>query len=68
MAWRQEGRSAGTWNIVQTPKGRKAAAKKLFALNPLTVVMEATGIYYLDLAIELATAGFPVSVLTPPPP
>lgn len=65
MAWRQDGRSAGTGNIVQTPKGRKAAVKKLLALNPQTIVMEATGIYYLDLAIELAAAGLPVSVINP---
>lgn len=65
MGWRDEGRSAGAWEIAQTPKGRKAAVKKLLALKPLSVVMEATGIYYLDLAIELSAAGLPVSVINP---
>lgn len=65
MGWRDKGRAAGSWDIAQTPKGRKAAVKKLIALKPLSVVMEATGIYYLDLALELSTAGLPVSVINP---
>lgn len=65
MAWRQKGRTAGTWNIEQTAKGHKAAVKKLLSLKPVCVVMEATGIYYLDLAIALSTAGLPVSVINP---
>ena len=65
MGWREKGRSAGSWEILQTPKGRKTAVKKLLALKPISVVMEATGIYYLDLAIELHAAGLPVSVINP---
>lgn len=65
MGWRDKGRAAGSWEISQTPKGRKAAVKKLLALKPLSVVMEATGIYYLDLAMELSAAGLPVSVINP---
>lgn len=65
MVWRDKGRAAGSWDIAQTPKGRKAAVKKLIALKPLSVVMEATGIYYLDLALELNAAGLPVSVINP---
>lgn len=65
MGWRSNGRPAGSWDIEQTPKGRKAAVKKLLALKPLSVVMEATGIYYLDLAMELTAAGLPVSVINP---
>jgi transposase len=65
MAWRQKGRTAGTWNIEQTPKGHKLAVKKLLSLKPVCVVMEATGIYYLDLAIALSNAGLPVSVINP---
>lgn len=65
MGWRAKGRSAGSWEIDQTPKGRKAAVKKLLSLKPLCVVMEATGIYYLDLALELSAAGLPVSVINP---
>lgn len=65
MAWRQKGRTAGTWDIEQTPKGHALAIKKLLKLKPACVVMEATGIYYLDLAIALSKAGLPVSVINP---
>lgn len=65
MGWRSDGRSAGACSIDQTPSGRKAAVNKLLELKPLSVVMEATGIYYLDLAMELSAAGLPVSVINP---
>ena len=65
MGWRQNGKTAGQWDIQHTPKGRKAAANKMMGLKPLSVVMEATGIYYLDLALELHAAGLPVSVINP---
>jgi transposase len=65
MGWRNNGRPAGSCDIDQTPNGRKAAVSKLLALKPLSVVMEATGIYYLDLALELTAAGLPVSVINP---
>lgn len=65
MGWRQNGKTVGQWEIQQTAKGRKAAVNKMLALKPLSVVMEATGIYYLDLALELHTAGLPVSVINP---
>jgi transposase len=65
MGWRNNGRPAGSCDIDQTPSGRKAAVSKLLALKPLSVVMEATGIYYLDLALELTAAGLPVSVINP---
>lgn len=65
MGWRNNGRPAGSCDIDQTPGGRKAAVSKLLALKPLSVVMEATGIYYLDLALELTAAGLPVSVINP---
>jgi transposase len=65
MGWRNNGRPAGSCDIDQTPSGRKAAVSKLLALKPSSVVMEATGIYYLDLALELTAAGLPVSVINP---
>ena len=65
MGWRQNGKTVGQWEIQQTAKGRKAAVNKMLALKPLRVVMEATGIYYLDLALELHAAGLPVSVINP---
>ena len=45
VAVRKDGRPAGQWDIAQTPAGRKAAVKKLLALKPKSIVMEATGIY-----------------------
>lgn len=62
---RKDGRPAGQWDIAQTAAGRKAAVKKLQALKPKSIVMEATGIYYLDLALELHAADLPVSVINP---
>ena len=49
----------------QTPAGHARLAKRLKALNPSCVVMEATGIYYLDLALALHEAGLPVAVINP---
>jgi transposase len=65
MGWRQSGKTSGQWAIQHSPKGRKATVEKLLRLKPLSVVMEATGIYYLDLAMELHAAGLPVSVINP---
>jgi transposase len=49
----------------QTPQGHQKALKRLKSLNPERIVMEATGIYYLDLAMILANAKLPVSVINP---
>ena len=38
---------------------------KLKPISPTAVVMEATGIYYVDLARSLYSAGLPVSVINP---
>lgn len=65
MSWRENGRTAGSWEIAQTPKARKIAVKKMLGLKPVSIVMEATGIYYLDLALALSEAGLPVSVINP---
>ena len=49
----------------QTPQGHARLARKLARLQPRCVVMEATGIYYLDLAVALHAAGLPVAVINP---
>lgn len=49
----------------QTPEGHAAVVRQLKKLKPEFIVMEATGIYYLDLAVALADAGLPVSVINP---
>jgi len=49
----------------QTPAGHKALAKYLKKRKVQQVVMEATGIYYLDAAMTLHAAGLRVSVINP---
>lgn len=65
MAVRRNGKSAHVESFEQTPAGHAKAIKRLQALQPRHVVMEATGIYYLDLAVALSEAGLPVSVINP---
>lgn len=49
----------------QTPQAHRQLVGKLLKLRPACVVMEATGIYFLDLARALFAAGLPVSVINP---
>jgi transposase len=65
MAWRESGRTLGTASIAQTPSGHVEAVQRLHALKPALGVMEATGVYYLDLALALDRAGVPVAVINP---
>jgi len=49
-----------------TPAGRRALVAALrHSPRPVRVVLEATGIYFLDLACELAAAGIAVMVVNP---
>lgn len=65
MAWRQDGRTVGSVDIAQTVQGHAEAVKRLRALEPTHIVLEATGVYYLDLALALAEAQLAVSVINP---
>jgi transposase len=65
VAIRRKGKCAEPVTYEQSPAGHAALIKKLKAIRPACVVMEATGIYYLDLAYALAQAGLPVSVINP---
>lgn len=65
MVCREQGKNTKPVSFVQTAEGHTKAIKTLKALKPLCIVMEATGIYYLDLAVALANAGLPVSVINP---
>ena len=62
---RDAGRNSKADSCAQTPQGHAALIKRLQALAPVCVVMEATGIYYLDLAVALHSAGLPVAVINP---
>ena len=65
MVCREQGKNAKPVSFAQTAEGHTKAIKSLMALQPCCIVMEATGIYYLDLAVALANAGLPVSVINP---
>lgn len=62
---RKQGKNRAVITFEQSPDGHARALRKLQALKPLGVVMEATGIYYLDLAVTLQEGGLPVSVINP---
>jgi transposase len=49
----------------QTVEGHQSLGSRLKRLKPALIVMEATGIYYFDLAVVLAEAGLPVAVINP---
>lgn len=65
MAWREGARVRGTGEFAQTPQGHKELTAKLKRLRPNTVVLEATGVYFVDVALALVHAGLPVSVINP---
>lgn len=62
---RKNNRSLKVEQFKQTPQGHEKAVKRLQAQSPSLIVMEATGIYYFDLAVALVKAGLPVSVINP---
>lgn len=62
---RIDGKANKVEQFSQTPDGHAAVVRKLQMLAPELVVMEATGIYYLDLAVALAKANLPVAVINP---
>jgi transposase len=63
MASRRQGKRTQHEPIEQTSKGHREAARRIRALKPTLVVLEATGIYYLDLALALVEAKLPVAVI-----
>src|SRR5262245_48645585 len=65
MAVHEAGKPKTQVNFEQTPGGHARLVATLLKLAPAYVVMEATGIYHLDLAIALDRAGLPVSVINP---
>ena len=60
MAIRRDGKNGKAETFPQTAQGHARAIRKLHALRPEGIVLEATGIYYLDLALALHAAGLPV--------
>lgn len=62
---RKGGKVSRVEHFSQCPDGHARAIQQLRALKPSLIVMEATGIYYLDLAVALVQAGLPVAVINP---
>lgn len=67
LVLRQNGRRFGRETFAQTPEGHRhrQLQRRLRTARPQHVVLEATGVYYVDLAVTLAHAGLPVSVINP---
>lgn len=65
VAQRAQGRTIRTETVAQTATGHAKLVKQLVALQPACIVLEATGVYHLDLAVALADAGLPVAVINP---
>lgn len=62
---RSNGSHAPAKVFEQTPQGHAALVEALTRWSPARIVLEATGVYYLDVAMALAHAGLPVAVINP---
>lgn len=60
-----QGRYSKARQFKQSPEGHKALIADLKALKPECIVLEATGVYYFDLAVALSDSGLPVAVINP---
>jgi len=65
MVSRKNGKVSKVESYRQTSQGHAQALKRLTVLKPALIVLEATGIYYFDLAVALAQADLPVAVINP---
>lgn len=65
MAAHEAGKKVAKGHFEQSPAGHARLVAQLLKLAPAYVVMEATGVYHVDLAIALERAGLPVSVINP---
>lgn len=57
--------SGKNWQAEHSPAGMSALAEELVALEPVVVVIEATGGLEVSLAVALGSAGLPVTVVNP---
>ena len=62
---RNQGKPNKPSSFEQSFEGHEKCIQQLKKLKPKLIVMEATGIYHLDLAIAIYDAGLPVSVINP---
>jgi len=62
---RKNAMSMKAQTFANTPAERLRLVKRLSAFPAITVCLEATGVYYLDLALVLTDAGLRLNVLNP---
>jgi transposase len=62
---RKQGKANKSKSFEQTPGGHDKCLQMLKKLKPKQIVMEATGVYYLDIAILLYDEDLPISVINP---
>ena len=62
---RQHNKPSKSKCFEQSLDGHQKCLNMLKKLEPTLIVMEATGVYHLDLAIHLYDAGLPVAVINP---
>lgn len=62
---RNDGKNHKVRTYPQTPQGHAQVCQRLCKAKPELIVMEATGIYHLDLAVALVEAGLTVAVINP---
>jgi len=62
---RQHNKPNKSKSFEQSFDGHQSCLNMLKKLKPTLIVMEATGVYYLDLAVHLYNAGLPIAVINP---
>lgn len=62
---RKQNKSSKSKYFDQSFDGHEKCLNVLKKLKPTLIVMEATGVYYLDLAVHLYNADLPVAVINP---
>jgi transposase len=65
LVYRDQGKHFKPEVFQQSSAGHRQLITRLQQLRPMLVVLESTGIYYLDLAIALVEAALPVAVINP---
>ena len=62
---RKQGKASKPKHFEQSAKGHDKCLNMLKKLKPTSIVMEATGVYHLDLAVKLYNEKLPISVINP---